>query len=207
MSKKKKTAIGLAVLAALAALGFAATAKAADDDEDDDKDKPWGGPDPGKPGKKPGKKPEAPSKRPSSIEPWTLWISPDCDDLMIGPDWWEETARPAIKEWIASGYGAPAEFFDGDTKAIVNEGRDAVVRGILGPYSPLCIDAYPWMDMYEVKNPKPIWDPPDGGPEFNAWHAEIIGRMEQWANDYPALIALMQELQHEVFEAWAEENP
>lgn len=204
---KKKTAIGLTILAALAALGLAATAKAADDD-DDGTDKPWGGPDPGKPGGPvPKKPPKGTGKRPSSIEPWTLWISAECDDLMIGPDWWEQTVRPAIQEWLAMGYGAPAWEFDGDWKAAVNEGAGAVVRGILGPYSPLCIDAYPWADMYELKNPKPDWKPPDGGAELIGWNEEIRARQDQWERDAPALSKLIADLEAAVVDAWQAEHP
>jgi hypothetical protein len=203
---KKKTAIGLAVLAALAAFGLAATAKAADDDEDDGTDKPWGGPDPGKPGgPRPKKPPSGTGKRPSSVDPGTLWISSECDDLIVGERWWEDTVAPAIQEWLEMGYGAPQDEFDDDIKAAVTYGRDAVVRGILGPYSPLCIDSYPWSDFYEQKNPKPDWQPP-AGAELQAWANRLADRQAQWAADYPALVDLIADMQFAVHEAWGAEN-
>ncbi len=205
MSKKKKTAAALAILAGLAALfGLASSAKAADDDDDD---RPWTGPDPGKPGgpKKP-KKPSGGDKRPTHVNPDDLWISPTCDDLIIGEQWMEETAGPAIREWLDMGYGAPIDAFDGDIKAAVQYSAAAVTRGIVGPYAPLCVDAYPWADVYEKNYPKPQWDPP-AGEELQAWADELAARKEQWANDAPAFTQLLIDLETAVLAAWQQENP
>lgn len=208
MSKKTKTAVGLAILAALAAFGLAATAKADDGNGGNGNggNGKWKGPGPGKPGAPRPGKPKGGSTRPTEVDPWDLWISPDCDDLMIGPDWMSDTAEPAIAEWLASGYGAPMYEFDDDWKGAVKFGSAAVVRGILGPYSPLCLDAYPWADMYNLRNPKPEWQAPDGGQELQDWSDELASKQAQWERDAPGLSRLIQDLEAAVIDAWMAEN-
>ena len=208
--KRKRTglliAAGVGTAVALAAFAAGAAAPPVDDDEDDD----YTGPGPNRP---PGKrKPEGPepsgpkSKRPSSIAPADLWVSPTCDDLMLGPDWFAETAMPAIEAWVADGYGQSPGLMrqEGATPdEIVRGDSGAVVREVLGPYSPLCIDVFPWDDVYESTNPIPEWEAPDGGPAFNAWHDQREAAHAAWdAENGPALTELIVSVEKAVRDEW-----
>jgi len=200
MSQKKTTAIlvGLAALAAL--FGFAAKAKA--DDKDDDGGKKWTGPDPGLPGKK--TKPKTDPNRPSYVDPEDLWVSPNCDDLILGERWFPDTATPAIKIWVDTGYGAPFWEFE-DKRKGVEQGLGQVVRGILTPYASKCVDEFPWDDIYELEHPKPEWLPPDGS-ELEQWNDRRMAIFDAYEANHKKFYQLVGDLQELVLQIWNEKH-
>lgn len=79
---------------------------------------------------------DVPEDEPETIDATDLWIAPDCSAFVAGSRWEADTARPAIRAWIADGYVDRNQWH-----------HWVVVRGVLTPYSPLCLDVFPWADV------------------------------------------------------------
>lgn len=200
-NKKARIAAGVAIgaiaflgigVAAAAASGAKPTAGGEGDDGDGDgglTDAGYHGPGPNMPGGEQGGNggapPSGPSmQRPDSIAPGDLWIAPDCSDVMIGADWLAQTARPAIEAWSQD--GVPASEPEGGLTFDVDASPERVVREILGPYGPLCVDTWPWRDIELARNPPPettdFPDTPDGYNEylaaFEEWDSALADRQQ-----------------------------
>ena len=70
----------------------------------------------------------------------------------------------------------------------------------------MCLDAFPWADMYNLKNPKPEWVAPDGGPALRNWADELEARQIEWEQNAPGLTALIEQLERAVLDAWIAAN-
>lgn len=187
--RRKWTIAGL-VIAALAALGIGAASAA-------DKKKTGGGRDPLAPGgggpytgpgpRLPGgnygggsgQKP--PVNEPPEVAPNDLWISPECDVVVIGDTWFPEVAVPAIEVWAMDGVPARTPLGSLTTDPALSPER--VVREILGPYAPLCIDTWPWRDVLMEQNPEPQReDFPDDDQGYDAYLADHVA-WDTWINN------------------------
>lgn len=190
MSKKKRMAlgVGVGVLAMLGIVGVAAASggDGSKDDGDDEGDADGKGDDYKGPGpnlpdgkKKPdGKKPSGPSiQRPEQLAPGDLWIAPDCSDVVMGEDWLQETAIPAIESWRAD--GVPMRDPLGGMSVDPSLSPERVVREIIGPYAPLCADVWPWRDIMETENTAPL---PEDFPDTDMGYLEYLGAHEEWGN-------------------------
>lgn len=146
-------AVGAAGIVGLVASVVAAKEKTVPDDEKDDakndekddakrKGEKYQGPGPGLPKERVEPLPaeEVPETMPEAIAEDDLWIAPDCSSFVAGSKWEENTARPALRAWIADGYVDRNQFH-----------HYTVVRGLLGPYSPLCVDVFPWADVAQAR--------------------------------------------------------
>ena len=193
LSKQQQKGMMLAAGGALAvtiAL-FAATAKA--DDRNGKKNGNGNGkkngkyddPDPNRPNGNGKKEATEPSyERPADLQADQLWISPECDDAVEGEDWMEAKGLPAIRAWVVDGFGMPGSFRTGDSpEEYARLGQERVVREILGPYAPLCIDTWPWLDVYILQSPPP--DPVDYGGEWTP-EGTVQWPSEQDADTYQA---------------------
>lgn len=229
--QKKGIMLGAAGLLATTIALFAATASAAPSNGNGNgngKDDGYTGPDPNRPpGKRPtgnGKKPTEPSYRPpTDLAPADLWISPECDATMVGPNWMQQTATPAIAAWVADGFGMPLEISAGaNYEEQVRTGLDRVIREVLGPYSPLCIDTWPWWDVYVLENPPPdpweygaleideegiTWESEGAMESFDAvwgdWNQGFRSRLDAAIARYPGLHDLVKIVGKKVHEEWS----
>lgn len=142
------------------------------------------------PGKRPtgpgaDREPSGPSQRQPDVEAWDLWISPDCTDVVQGENWLHDTAEPAIRAWLADGFGRPTMLYSPE------ESIFRIVREIIGPYAPLCVESQWWPDVYYTDNPIPAGDDEESQRIF----AGANERADAVAAQYPQLFALIDEVQ------------
>jgi len=84
---------------------------------------------------------------PDLIGPRGLWVSPNCNAWLIGPDWLEEVAIPAARGWAQEANLTGYQFVDNVGKAEVFSRMDYVIRTVLMAYIPDCLDSYRWTDL------------------------------------------------------------
>ena len=183
-SERRKWTITGFVIAALAALGIG-IASAADKKKTSEPLKPktthpgdpYKGPGPRLPGGKTyggggtGKKSLV--DQPPDVAADDLWISPECDVVIVGDLWFPEVAVPAIEAWAAD--GVPAMDPLGGLTWDPSLSPERVVRELLGPYAPLCVDTWPWKDVLMQEHPEPQQDDfPDDAQGYEAYLAEYV---------------------------------
>lgn len=208
MNKKSKRVLAGAGAALLGVLGVSFAASAAGPRNGKAReDYKYKGPGPNMPGNMPqpgpgGKiKPTAPSaKRPTDLAPWDLWVAPDCSDVMVGANWRDETAGPAIDAWLDD--GIPRMEALGGLSVDPQFSPERVVREILGPYAPLCIDTWPWRDVQLAQSPEPSEDDYASYEEYlgewDAWDSALAAQRDKAMADDPKLGALIAEVRNEV---------
>ena len=193
--RKRKGLLALLGLAALGGLALSGTAKAGEKTGDG-----YTGPGPNwPPDKRPegdaaDAKPSGASKiRPASVEPWDLWIAPDCGDVLMGERWLQDTCWPAIEAWEEA--GLPLRDAEGELSMDPDGSIERVVREIIGPYAPLCVDAWPWLDVQYEKNPAPEQENfsqyEDYLAAFNDWSTRLLDERNAAARSQPKFAALI----------------
>ncbi len=219
MKKNQKIALGVGVVAGLGALLWATSSSAADDpgkpDTPDTPDDPYVGPKPNGPPDKPGKpkpKPDpkkTPKKkrkdRPAVIDPGSVWVSEDCEDVYVGADWLGETALPAITAWVEAGFGEPLILTEATD---VSSGADRVAFEVIEPAAPDCAAAVPFLPTYVSSHPMPT---PPKEPDYTGMTEE---QQEEAYNayiaeysDFNAALTHWNESYHAAVDAYAQKYP